>query len=643
MTEINATIKGLTLSISDADLTAALTPIVQAIVATTTPTPDTTAPSAPTNLTATPISPNQIHLNWDAAHDNVAVTGYNLYMNGSKAATLLQVAGPATVFYDELGLAPNTAYVFATTSFDAAGNESIQSTPVSATTLPLPSDLTPPSIPTGITATAVSPTQINLAWAASTTTNTQHALAGYNVYRGGTKVGTSSTPSFSDTGLMPNTAYIYTFSSYDDANPANISGQSDSVSATTQAAPVPQPSPGLITDKLPHPMTVLARPAANTSVIEPMNGLKLWRITNAAVGQACIPAYSTVQAFNADESLMILYHTTPARSGSAGHHLYSGKPPFGYIKQLPISPIDIEQFYWHPSDPDILIYNGTDFTITKYQVSTGVKTKLKQWPTNTAYEYADSHGSPSLDGKFIIGLKVQSNNLATIYHLDTDTPTAIVRGGANTQPLPSGWAGPDVAPSGKFAYWHGDVYDGQFQHVRRLSINHDQSEVEHADCGRYADGRDFYATVSFDDFNGYSGLPNAKSIGSLVIHDLDTGNFKVVIGPETGYPYTPSGTHISCKSFQALGWVTLSSTGDPAGQDLLDNELYTVNVGAPETVYRLAHTRTFAQNSTRGDLAYWAEAHPSMSPKGTYIIFGSDWGDSGSVDTYLLVLPPLGS
>jgi hypothetical protein len=44
---------------------------------------DTTPPSTPTNLSATPISSTQINLQWTASTDNVAVTGYKVFRGGA--------------------------------------------------------------------------------------------------------------------------------------------------------------------------------------------------------------------------------------------------------------------------------------------------------------------------------------------------------------------------------------------------------------------------------------------------------------------------------------------------------------------------------------------------------------------------------
>jgi hypothetical protein len=82
-----------------------------------------------------------------------------------------------------------------------------------------------------LTATAVSSSQINLAWTASTD---NVGVTGYNIFRGGVKVGTAPSNSFQDGGLGASTSYTYNVSAFDAAG--NTSAQSTGASATTQAA-----------------------------------------------------------------------------------------------------------------------------------------------------------------------------------------------------------------------------------------------------------------------------------------------------------------------------------------------------------------------------------------------------------------------
>ena len=92
-------------------------------------------------------------------------------------------------------------------------------------------DTTPPTVPTGLTATAASSSQINLSWIASTD---NVGVSGYNVFRGGNKIGTSPGTSYQDSGLAASTSYTYNVSAFDAA--ANTSAQSSAASATTLSA-----------------------------------------------------------------------------------------------------------------------------------------------------------------------------------------------------------------------------------------------------------------------------------------------------------------------------------------------------------------------------------------------------------------------
>jgi hypothetical protein len=90
--------------------------------------PDTTAPTAPANLVASPVSPSQINLSWSASTDNVGVAGYRIFRQGSLIATI----APSTA-YQNAGLAPGS-YFYSVAAFDQAGNVSAQSSTVAATT-----------------------------------------------------------------------------------------------------------------------------------------------------------------------------------------------------------------------------------------------------------------------------------------------------------------------------------------------------------------------------------------------------------------------------------------------------------------------------------------------------------------------------
>ena len=94
-----------------------------------------------------------------------------------------------------------------------------------------PDDTTPPAQVTGLTATASSSSQIDLAWDA----NSESDLSYYKVYRDGVYVAqiSNSYTTYSDTGLTSDTTYTYEVSAVDDSG--NEGTKSDPASATTLA------------------------------------------------------------------------------------------------------------------------------------------------------------------------------------------------------------------------------------------------------------------------------------------------------------------------------------------------------------------------------------------------------------------------
>jgi glucose/arabinose dehydrogenase len=94
-------------------------------------TVDTTKPTAPSSLTGS-ASGTTVNLHWTASTDNVGVTQYEVFRNGSSAG-VLNGTPPGTSFADS-GRAANTTYSYFVVARDAAGNQSANSNTVSVTT-----------------------------------------------------------------------------------------------------------------------------------------------------------------------------------------------------------------------------------------------------------------------------------------------------------------------------------------------------------------------------------------------------------------------------------------------------------------------------------------------------------------------------
>src|SRR3989449_1738626 len=119
----------------------------------------------------------------------------------------------------------------------AAFKTTTYTTPPPPSSSPPPSDTTPPSVPTNLSASAVSSSQIDLTWTASTD---NVGVAGYQVFRGGVTIATVTATAYSEAGLTPGTSYSYTVAAYDGAG--NVSAQSAAAIAVT----LPLPSANLV-------------------------------------------------------------------------------------------------------------------------------------------------------------------------------------------------------------------------------------------------------------------------------------------------------------------------------------------------------------------------------------------------------------
>lgn len=182
---------------------------------------DLTPPIAPTGVTATPGN-GQVTVTWTAVSDatRYRVTLYN--SGGTLITTSPDVTGTS---YTVEGLTNDTEYQFDVTAYDAAGNASPKSAKVTAT--PIAPDTIPPSPPTNLVGTASDGT-VHLTWNAVTADD----LAGYYIYRNGTKVNATpiSATSYTQTGLTNGTTYEYYVRSVDTSG--NESSPSNTVTVT---------------------------------------------------------------------------------------------------------------------------------------------------------------------------------------------------------------------------------------------------------------------------------------------------------------------------------------------------------------------------------------------------------------------------
>ncbi len=126
---------------------------------------DSTPPTTPDPVTATPVASSQIDVTWGASTDNDILAGYRLFRDGQQIATTTLTS------YADTGLMPSTTYSYYVQAYDDTLNISSSSVTVATTTLRLP--VTPNASTTvGPAPTRVAAKLLNLDIATTETTAT---------------------------------------------------------------------------------------------------------------------------------------------------------------------------------------------------------------------------------------------------------------------------------------------------------------------------------------------------------------------------------------------------------------------------------------------------------------------------------------
>ena len=188
-------------------------------------TSTTTRSGTPEDVTAETASSTSITIRWSAVS---GATGYRIYRSTSDTGTFTEVGTSTTTSYTNTGLTAGTNYFYKVAAYNSGG-QGVQSNAVNVNAV---------GTPTGVTATAASTSSITVSW------NSVTGATGYRIYRSTsssgtfTEVGTSTTLSFTNTGLTAGTIYYYKVAAY------NSSG-TGSQSSTVNTTPIPGIPTGL--------------------------------------------------------------------------------------------------------------------------------------------------------------------------------------------------------------------------------------------------------------------------------------------------------------------------------------------------------------------------------------------------------------
>jgi len=387
-------------------------------------------------------------------------------------------------------------------------------------------------------------------------------------------------------------------------------------------------------DRTPAPRS--SRPEKGKRFSDPVYKTCVVRVTDAAKEPPSTFArndYARRQAFNADDSLIIIY----AIDGS--WHLYDART-LKYVKKLKGVGGDAEP-QWHSRDPRTLYYlaNNGGMEIYALDVKTNqsviaVDFSKKDalgfrvrdlWP-DAARVWTRSEGSPSADGRYW-AFQVEDNDFNILGLITYDMESNTILGKYATKDRPDHVS---MSLSGKYMVvpWSKSdpeggpvVFTRDMKSRRPLTIN-----SGHSDLALDAEGND--VLVSVDHSGGYVNMTR-----------LDTGKTTELfyIWPKQ----TTMAMHFSGKAFRKPGWVLLSTFGSGT-TEWPHQKIFALELKANPRVVNLAHHHTVFGTA---DFSYFSQPHASTNRDMTRIVFNSNWDtpdlkhDFEHIDVYMIEIP----
>lgn len=283
---------------------------------TATPPPtDTQAPTPPSGLAISALACRSATLTWKASTDNVGVAYYDIYRDGQALGTV-----NASTLTAQLVLTPGASWGVYVNARDAAGNVSQASTSLPVKVPQCQVDTQAPSVPTDLRG-SVAGTTATLNWTASTD---NVAVTAYDVYRSNVLAGSTSVPSYTDTGLAPNTTYQYNVTARDAQGNVSPRGAALALTSGSACADVICSTAQVATDTdipwglaaLPDGSVLYSRRDAHDIVLlNPTSGVKksVGTVPNVqgTDGEGGLLGLAIPPGFPEKDSWLYVYHTSP--------------------------------------------------------------------------------------------------------------------------------------------------------------------------------------------------------------------------------------------------------------------------------------------------------------------------------------------
>ena len=427
--------------------------------------------------------------------------------------------------------------------------------------------------------------------------------------------------------------------------PDEIGG--DHVAAERGACPGYAVDAAFVTARQVYAVPDLSEPAPRQWFSDPTFHTCLVRVTDRKndlsaddSSSGMVNEYARVQSFNADDTLLL------ARGTEGTWYLYDAEAlePLGEMS-LVVEP------RWDADDPN-LIYYFDETRLMSYDVEAenhkSVHEFARDFPEQQiAAVWTRHEGGPSRDRRYW-GLVAQDegwNPVAFVVY-DRETDEVTIRDMRDVPGMEEGVDHVTMSPLGTYFLASSDKFCeyGDASTAPGVGLGDDAHP-----CGLMVYDRDLTNGRGLLRIIGhYDPVLDAQGREVVVYQDIDADQISM-LDLETGavtplwdidFSHTGIGLHFSGLAYDRPGWAVVSTHDDEqTTYTWMDDEVFLVELQAGGRAVRLAHTHSVVDDEE--ELDYWAEPHASTNSDLTRIVFGTDWGRTGTgeVEMYMISLP----
>jgi hypothetical protein len=384
-------------------------------------------------------------------------------------------------------------------------------------------------------------------------------------------------------------------------------------------------------------MPNISQPDVGYTYADPKTGIQVTRISDAlnSGNAGTFPDYSKRQAWNADQSLMIL------RTDDGFTLLLDGQS-YQFISVL--DGVVGQDIFWHPSNPDFL-YFSPDSILYSCHIPTGDIDPIHDF---APYTFANTNGEGNLsdDARYYAIVGQYYNYISgevtfsdiLVYDLLTDEVistmsipqdsiwgfdwVSISRGGNNVVI--------DYADTETGRYHGVEVYDRMMNFIWQKPLG-----AGHSDLGTDANGDEILVMDLYDEET----------------NETVYMKYRLSDGQETELLRTSLlfDQHISLRNEARKDWCFISTfdyvdrlTDDSLSWLPFEDEVFALKLDGSGDVQRIAHHHSKRYSPSTPDpdnSVYWSEPHATVDRNGKRVLWGSNWRQNmqnvNSVDAYI--------